>query len=52
VSTENVDARRGSGLGYLIIRDLLKFADAKIEVNSELNTGTTVEVWWKINKEK
>ena len=44
VSSHNVDEKRGSGLGYLIIRDLLKIIEAEIVIKSELNKGTTIKI--------
>ncbi len=46
VSTENVDEKRGSGLGYLIIRELLKLLEANITIESELKKGTCVTIAW------
>ncbi len=48
ISSENVDEKRGSGLGYLIIRDLIKIIDAEINIESEINVGTTVSIRWPI----
>ena len=46
ISSVNVDEKRGSGLGYLIIRDLIKILNADIYIESEINIGTTVIVRW------
>ena len=42
ISSENVDEKRGSGLGYLIIRDLIKILGAEINIESKINLGTSV----------
>ncbi|MBK8610853.1 MAG: ATP-binding protein [Chitinophagaceae bacterium] len=44
VSSANVDNKKGNGLGYLIIKDLLKMMGAQIQISSEKNIGTTVYV--------
>lgn len=44
VSSANVDNKKGNGLGYLIIKDLLKMMNAKITINSKKNKGTTVYI--------
>jgi len=46
VTSQNVDEKRGSGLGYLIIRDLLKIIEAEIAINSDLNKGTEIEIYF------
>ena len=45
ISSANVDNRKGNGLGYLIIKDLLKIMRASISIRSEKEKGTTVTVW-------
>ena len=45
ISSANVDNRKGNGLGYLIIKDLLKIMRASIVIDSEKEKGTTVAVW-------
>jgi signal transduction histidine kinase len=45
ISSANVDNRKGNGLGYLIIKDLLKIMRASIVIHSEKEKGTTVTVW-------
>ena len=45
ISSANVDNRKGNGLGYLIIKDLLKIMRASIVIRSEKERGTTVAVW-------
>lgn len=44
VSSANMDNKKGNGLGYLIIKDLLKMMNATISINSEKGKGTTVYV--------
>ena len=51
ISSVNVDEKRGSGLGYLIIRDLIKILSAEIMIESEINIGTTVIIIWSIIEE-
>ncbi len=44
VSSANIDNKKGHGLGYLIIKDLLKMMDAKIMIESTKNKGTIVSL--------
>lgn len=44
VSSANIDNKKGNGLGYLIIKDLIKMMHAKLSINSEKGKGTTVYV--------
>lgn len=44
VSSANVDNKKGNGLGYLIIKDLLKMMGAKLNIESEKGKGTVVYV--------
>jgi K+-sensing histidine kinase KdpD len=44
ISSTNIDNRKGNGLGYLIIKDLLKMMSATIEIQSEKGKGTVVKV--------
>jgi signal transduction histidine kinase len=44
ISSANVDNRKGNGLGYLIVKDLLKIMRASISIHSEKEKGTTVTV--------
>jgi len=44
ISSANIDNRKGNGLGYLIIKDLVKMMEASIEIKSEKGHGTTVSV--------
>jgi signal transduction histidine kinase len=50
VSAANVDNRKGNGLGYLIIKDLLKMMDASLHIDSEKGKGTTVSVFLPVEK--
>jgi len=45
ISSANVDNRKGNGLGYLIIKDLLKILRGSLNIRSEKERGTTVTVW-------
>jgi signal transduction histidine kinase len=42
ISSANVDNRKGNGLGYLIIKDLLKMMGATLDIQSEKGKGTQV----------
>ena len=44
ITSANVDNKRGHGLGYLIIKDLIKTMDAELAIVSENRDGTTVSV--------
>ncbi len=44
ISSANIDNKKGHGLGYLIIKDLLKTMDATINIESKKNMGTVVEI--------
>ena len=44
ISSANVDNRKGNGLGYLIIKDLLKIIRGTLNIRSEKEKGTTVTV--------
>jgi signal transduction histidine kinase len=44
VSSANKDNRKGNGLGYLIIKDLLKTMQATLDIQSTPGVGTTVLV--------
>jgi signal transduction histidine kinase len=44
VSSANMDNKKGNGLGYLIIKDLLKMMNATLSINSEKGKGTKVYV--------
>lgn len=45
ISSANVDNRKGNGLGYLIIKDLLKILRGQLSIRSEKEKGTSVTVW-------
>lgn len=45
VSSANLNNRKGNGLGYLIIKDLLKLVDAKFIIKSKKNKGTMVSIF-------
>jgi len=45
ISSANVDNRKGNGLGYLIIKDLLKILRGHLSIQSEKEKGTSVTVW-------
>jgi signal transduction histidine kinase len=44
ITSANVDNKRGHGLGYLIIKDLLKTMGATLNIESKKGFGTTVSV--------
>ncbi len=44
ISSANTGHRKGNGLGYIIIKDLLKMMNAGISINSEKGKGTTVTI--------
>ena len=44
ITSANVEQRKGNGLGYLIIKDLLKIMGATIQIQSEKNAGTTASI--------
>ena len=44
ISSANVDRRKGNGLGYLIIKDLLKIIRGSLLIRSEKGKGTVVMV--------
>lgn len=44
ISSANIDNRKGNGLGYLIIKDLLKTMGATLHIKSEKGVGSTVSV--------
>jgi len=44
ISSANVNKRSGNGLGYLIIKDLLKMIDGAFHIESEPGTGTSVYI--------
>jgi len=42
IASANLDNKKGTGLGYLIIKDLLKIMEGKLSLESEKGKGTTV----------
>ena len=44
ITSVNVDNKKGHGLGYLIIKDLLKTMGATISISSEKGKGTAVSI--------
>jgi len=44
ISAANIDHRRGHGLGFLIIKDLVKTMGASLDIKSKKEAGTTVLV--------
>jgi len=44
ISSANVDRRKGNGLGYLIIKDLLKIIRGTLVIRSEKGKGTRVKI--------
>jgi signal transduction histidine kinase len=49
VSSANIDKRKGNGLGYLIIKDLVKMMGASLEIISEKGHGTEVLIHIPVN---
>lgn len=46
VSSANVDGKKGNGLGYLIIKDLLNLVDGGFTIKSARNKGTTIKLFF------
>ncbi len=44
IATANTSGRKGNGLGYQIVKDLLQLTGGKIAINSVLNEGTKVKL--------
>jgi len=44
ISSANIDNRKGNGLGYLIIKDLVKMMDAKLVIRSEKGAGSKIAI--------
>jgi signal transduction histidine kinase len=44
ITSPNIDNRKGTGLGYMIIKDLIKMMDGEILIQSGKMKGTTVTV--------
>ena len=49
ITAANVDNRKGHGLGYLIIKDLVKTMNAVLQIESEKGDGTKVSVYFPVN---
>ncbi len=45
ISSTNVDNRKGNGLGYLIVKDLLKILRGSLSIRSEKEKGTDVTIF-------
>lgn len=52
VAAVNVDHKKGTGLGYLIIKDLMKMMDAEFYIQSEKQKGTKVTVYFYQTKDR
>jgi signal transduction histidine kinase len=50
VSSANMDNRKGNGLGYLIIKDLVKMMGAKLSIKSDKGDGTSVSIAFGLSK--
>lgn len=50
ISSANIDNRKGNGLGYLIIKDLVKMMAATLQIESEKGKGTIVSISFKAEK--
>ena len=44
ISSANVDNKKGHGLGYLIIKDLLKTMGATLDIESKKGEGSRVSI--------
>ena len=44
ISARKTDSRQGNGLGYLIIKDLVKMVGGELMIESERGVGTTVSI--------
>lgn len=51
VSSANVDGRKGNGLGFLIIKDLLKLTSGHFTIKSARNKGTSIRLFFPDLKE-
>lgn len=49
ITAANVDNKKGHGLGYLIIKDLVKTMNAVLQIESEKGEGTKVSVYFPVN---
>ena len=52
ISSTNIDIRKGNGLGYLIINDLLKMLEGNLSIQSKKWEGTIVSVNFPVRKFK
>jgi K+-sensing histidine kinase KdpD len=50
ITSANVDNKRGHGLGYLIIKDLIKTMGADLQINSKKGEGTAVHIRFPLSK--
>jgi len=50
ITSANVDKRKGHGLGYLIIKDLLKMTGGTLHIQSEKGSGTTITITLPANQ--
>ena len=50
ITSANVDRRKGHGLGYLIIKDLLKMTGGTLQIQSEKGIGTTISITLPTNQ--
>ncbi|MBS1772449.1 MAG: HAMP domain-containing histidine kinase [Bacteroidetes bacterium] len=46
VSSANIDGKKGNGLGYLIIKDLLKLVEGGFSIKSAKNKGTSIKLFF------
>lgn len=44
IASVNVDNKKGTGLGYVIIKDLLELMEGSLSISSTKNTGTQISV--------
>lgn len=51
ITSANVDNKKGHGLGFLIIKDLVKTMGGRLQIESEKGNGTTVSVTVPVAKE-
>ena len=50
ITSANVDNKRGHGLGYLIVKDLIKAMEAGLTIEREKGIGTVVSVKFPVTK--
>lgn len=50
ISSANIDKRKGNGLGYLIIKDLVKTTGSTLGIESEKGKGTVVTITIPVQK--